>query len=63
VLASVRELNRLELIGETLRAALNEIATVEPCWLQGVAPPVWYERYSGSVPELDITLKLQIRID
>jgi transposase len=51
VLASVRELNRLELIGETLRAALNEIATVEPRWLQGVAPPVWYERYSHRIED------------
>src|SRR4051794_34409382 len=30
VLASIRALNRLELVGETLRAALNELATVAP---------------------------------
>src|SRR4051794_18036595 len=32
VLASIRALNRLELVGETLRAALNELATVAPDW-------------------------------
>src|SRR4051794_33849053 len=30
VLASIRALNRLELVGETPRAALNELATVAP---------------------------------
>src|SRR5213592_3330026 len=36
VLASIRALNRLELVGETLRAALNELATVAPGWLRRV---------------------------
>ena len=44
VLAAVRVLNRLERIGETLRAALNELATVAPDWLQALAAPAWYER-------------------
>lgn len=34
-------MNRLELVAETLRAALNEVATVAPTWLQALAPPVW----------------------
>src|SRR3954469_5458600 len=46
VLASIRVLNRLELLGETLRAALNELATVAPDWLREVAPRDWYERYA-----------------
>lgn len=33
VLAAVRVLNRLELVSETLRAALNEIARLAPDWL------------------------------
>src|ERR671913_1552543 len=37
VLASIRTLNRLELLGEALRAALNELAAVAPDWLRGVA--------------------------
>ena len=49
VLSSVRMLNRLELIGETMRAALNEIATIEPKWIQEVAPEHWYEKYKHRV--------------
>jgi transposase len=45
VLAAIRVMNRLELVAETLRAALNEPATVAPAWLQGLAPLAWYERY------------------
>ncbi len=46
VLAAVQRLCRLELLGETLRAALNSLAVVAPAWLQALAPPEWYERYS-----------------
>ena len=49
VLASIRALNRLELVGETLRAALNEIAAAAPDWLRGVAPEPWYERYARRI--------------
>jgi transposase len=49
VLANVRGLNRLERVGETMRAALNELAVVAPDWLQVLAPSVWYERYSCRV--------------
>jgi len=51
VLAAIRVLNRLELVAETLRAALNELATVAPTWLQGVAPLEWYERYSKRIED------------
>jgi transposase len=33
VLAAVRDLNRLERVGETLRAALNNLVVVVPEWL------------------------------
>jgi transposase len=49
VLAAVRELNRLERVGETLRAALEDVATVAPDWLRAIAPPAWYERYGRRV--------------
>lgn len=49
VLAAVRVLNRLERVGETLRAALNELAVIAPEWLQALAPPEWYERYAKRV--------------
>lgn len=51
VLASIRVLNRLELVGETLRAALNELAQEAPEWLRGVAEPAWFERYGRRVED------------
>src|SRR5437660_9605600 len=44
VLAAIRVLNRLELVAETLRAALNAVAAVAPDWLQAVTPLAWYAR-------------------
>ncbi|MFL9457716.1 hypothetical protein AB0756_34465 [Tolypothrix campylonemoides VB511288_2] len=46
ILAVVRELSRLEHLGETLRSALNAVAEVNPTWLKFMAPPEWYDRYS-----------------
>ena len=45
-------MNRLEQVGETVRAVLNEIATVAPDWLRQVALPEWYKRYSHRI-EID----------
>jgi transposase len=45
VVAAVRLMNRLELVGETLRAALNDLAVQAPDWLGTVARADWYERY------------------
>jgi transposase len=52
VLAAVRNLNRLELLGETLRATLNAIAVTAPDWLRAVAPPEWHERYDRRVEDM-----------
>lgn len=46
VLDAVRTLNRLELVGETLRAALNDLAIVIPHWLQAHVPRDWFVRYA-----------------
>ena len=54
VLAAVRVLNRLERVGETLRAALNALAVVAPDWLRAVAPPEWYERYGQRVENYEL---------
>lgn len=51
VLAATRDLNRLELVGETLRAALNAAASVVPQWLSTQAPPEWFDRYTARVEE------------
>ena len=45
VLAAIQTLNRLECIGETLRQALNVLATVAPDWRQAWVPAVWFDRY------------------
>src|SRR4051812_5492095 len=52
VLAAVRDLNRIELLAETLRAALNAIAVVAPDWLRTLAPPEWHERYDRRVEDM-----------
>ena len=49
VVAAIRVLNRLERVGETLRAALNSLAIVAPAWLQALAPLEWYDRYRRRV--------------
>jgi len=51
VLAGIRVLNRLELVSETLRAALNEIATLAPDWLRRLASPEWYKRYGRRIED------------
>jgi transposase len=49
VLGAVRDLERLELVGETLRAALESIAASEPGWLRSFAPAGWFTRYGPRV--------------
>lgn len=51
VLAAIREMNRLEQVAETVRAALNELATEAPLWLQRVAPVEWYKRYGRRIED------------
>jgi len=51
VLASVRDLNRLELVGRALQTALDAIAEVEPAWLQAWVAPDWYTRYGQLLTE------------
>ncbi len=45
VLANVRHLSSLESVGESLRAALNELADVDPDWLLTVISLDWFDRY------------------
>jgi transposase len=54
VLAAVRTLHRLELVGETLRYALNTLAAGAPAWLEeqcGAHFPAWAQRYGRRVEE------------
>jgi transposase len=52
VLAAVRDLNRVELLAETLRAALNETAAAAPGWLRALAPSAWFERYGRRIEDM-----------
>jgi hypothetical protein len=49
VLAAVAALNRLELAGETVRAALEVLAVVHPAWTAGVLDESWKHRYGAPV--------------
>ena len=49
VLAAIRTLNRLELVGETMRYVLNRLAVAAPAWLQAHLHPAWGDRYSHRV--------------
>jgi transposase len=50
VLAAVRDLNRLELAGESVRAAVEALAVAAPGWLPTVIDvPDWARRYGARV--------------
>lgn len=51
VLAAIHALNRLELLGETIRHALNRLATVAPEWLQSWVPTDWFDRYGRPISD------------
>jgi transposase len=49
VLASVREMNRYEIVGETMRAALNQLSDVAPEFVKDIAKADWYDRYARRI--------------
>lgn len=54
-------MNRLEGLGETLRVALNAIATVSPDWLRSWVPSEWFERYGRAVDEYHLPKSIAAR--
>jgi transposase len=54
---SIRQLNRLERVGETLRYALNSLAVEAPDWLQARVPPEWYTLYGSRFDEYRLPKK------
>jgi transposase len=52
VLARIRDLNRLELAGETVRAALEALAAAAPGWLAGVTGASWQRVYGQRTGDL-----------
>jgi len=61
VLASIAMLNRLECVGETMRHALNVLATAAPDWLEEWVPSVWFERYADRFEEYRLPTKREDR--
>lgn len=51
VLARIRDMNRLECVGEALRFTLNSLATLLPDWLARQLPPEWAARYGPRAEE------------
>lgn len=49
VLAAVRTLNRMEFVGETLRAGLEALAVAAPQWLSGLVDADWVKRYGARI--------------
>jgi transposase len=54
VLGAIRDLNRLELAGETLRAALEALAVAAPGWLPGVIDESWQQVYGARIDDLHL---------
>ena len=52
VLGRIRSLNRLELAGETVRAALEALAVAAAGWLSGVVDASWQRVYAARVDSL-----------
>ena len=52
VLGRIRDLNRLELAGETVRAALEALAAAAPAWLAGVIDASWQQVYGQRIDNL-----------
>jgi len=57
VLGAIRRINRLELVGETLRAALEQLAAVVPDWLAEHADPDWFDRYARRIESFRLPAK------
>jgi transposase len=49
VLAAVRDLNRLECVGEALRRVLDDLAQLVPTWLLAQVTPDWFDRYGARI--------------
>src|SRR5215218_6228 len=51
VLGALRILSKWERTAETMRAALNALASVDPEWLTEHADPEWFERYGRRIED------------
>ena len=63
VLAAIRLMNRLELVMETMRAALNDLSEAAPIWLNGIAPTEWFMRYAARIEDTRLPRTEKARIE
>lgn len=54
ILAAVRQLNRVEIVGEMMCRALNELAEFAPEWEQEIARPEWFTRYGRRFEQMHL---------
>jgi transposase len=54
VLAAIRGMNRVELAGESVRAALEALAAAAPDWLAGVIGASWQQAYGQRIDTLHL---------
>jgi transposase len=63
VLGRIRELNRLELAGETVRAALEALAAAAPGWLAQVIDASWQRVYGQQIADLRLPASAAARAE
>ncbi|MEU9891881.1 IS1182 family transposase [Sphaerisporangium sp. NPDC051011] len=63
VLSAARTLNRLELVVEAMRAALNALAVAAPSWLSPLIGQEWCERYDQRADSYRLPKGEQARAD
>jgi transposase len=61
VLGAISALNRLQLVIETMRYALNTLAVVAPDWLLEHSSPDWVDRYAQRTDDFHLPKKEQER--
>jgi transposase len=61
VVAAIRALTRLELVIETMRRALDDLAQVAPAWLQLQIQPDWGPRYSRRIDSYYLPKRTEAR--
>ena len=63
VLGRIRDLNRLELAGESVRAALEALAAAAPGWLAGVIDASWQRVYGQRIDDFRLPRSTARRAD
>ena len=63
VLGRIRDLNRLELAGESVRAALEALAAAAPGWLAGVIDASWQRVYGQRIDDFRLPRSKSKRAD